>query len=348
MTKEIKCENLDDAVLIDVRSPKEYSEAHITNAINLPILTDEERAHVGYVYKNANPEEAKLLAVKYGSNKVSDIFQKFVSLYSNNKKIIFYCARGGMRSEVIASIIDSLGYKVYKLEGGFKAYRNFIVNSLPRVNEDVKYIVLHGKTGVGKTKLLNKLKHLNYDVLNLEEGANHRGSILGSVGLGKSNSQKYFETYIYENLKNRKNNLVFVEDESKRVGNAFIPDSVANSMKNGYHILIEMPMEERIRILKDEYLGFENVNEEIKECILQLDRRLGKNFIDKLSELLDKKNYDELAQILNEKYYDPLYEKSIKQYEFDLILHVNSIEKALSDIIEFFNKIKEIKPGYIK
>lgn len=342
MTKEIKYEEIsDEAILIDVRSPKEYEEAHITNAINLPLLTDEEREEVGYAYKNVSVEKAKILAVKYGSNKLLEIFQKLISLYSRNKKMVFYCARGGMRSEVITSTINSLGYRAYKLEGGFKAYRNFIINAIPKANENIKYIVLHGKTGVGKTILLNSLESKNYDVLDLEKGANHRGSILGSVGLGKSSSQKHFETFIYDKLKNRKSDFMFIESESKRVGNAFVPDSVMNSMRKGYHILIEIPMEERIKILKDEYLGYKNVDNEIKECILRLDRHVGKKFLNSLSELLDEKKYDEVVEQLNEKYYDPLYEKSIRQYDYDLILNVNSVEEALDKIIEFFNGIEK-------
>ncbi len=340
MTNEIKYEEiLNNYILIDVRSPKEYLEAHISNAINFPILTDEEREHVGDVYKNESSEKAKQLAVKYGSKKLFNFFNEFISLCGKDKNIVLYCARGGMRSGVLTSIIDSLGYRVFKLEGGYKAYRNFIVNSIPKVNEDVKYIVLHGKTGVGKTLMLNKLKKRECDVLDFEKGANHRGSALGSIGLGKCNSQKHFETFIYENLRLRKSNFVFVESESKRVGNSFIPDSIEKSMKNGYHILIELPMEERIKILKEEYLGFYDVNNEIKESILNLENHLGKKLIVNLLKLLDEKNYEKLIEILNLQYYDPLYEKSIKQYEYSLKICASSVEEAMIYVIEFYNKI---------
>ncbi|MCL2323253.1 MAG: tRNA 2-selenouridine(34) synthase MnmH [Oscillospiraceae bacterium] len=333
MFKEKICEDLSDSdILIDVRSPKEYNEAHITGAINLPILTDEEREEVGTIYTK-NTEEAKLLAVKYGSNKIFDLFKSFVSLYEKDKNIILYCARGGMRSSCLASMIDSLGYRVFKLKGGFKAYRNFIIASIPKVNENIKYVMLHGKTGVGKTILLKRLKESGFDTLDFEEAANHRGSALGSIGLGKCNSQKYFESYIYESLKNRMSNLVFVEAESKRVGNSFIPDSVENSMEEGFHILIELPMMERIKILKEEYLNFENVDEEIKESIIKSSKNLGIKLTTRLLDLLSTKNYDEFIELINIKYYDPLYEKSIKKYDYDLKIY--SIDNAIDQIINF-------------
>ncbi len=338
MTKGITCEELiEDDILIDVRTKKEFLEAHITNAINIPILDDKEREEVGCVYKNESKEKAKLLGIQYATRRLENFLKEFFNVYDRHKKNIFYCARGGMRSGSVVSLLDSLEFKVYKLQGGYKSYRNFIINKIPKMNEGIQYIMLHGRTGVGKTIILNKLRELNFNVLDFERGANHRGSALGSVGLGESASQKSFETFIYESLKNKTGDYIFVEAESKRVGNAYIPDCIFNSMKNGYHILIHMPMEERVKILQDEYLKFESSHEEIKNSILKLDKQIGNKLVNLSIELLNNKKYDDLIILLNEKYYDPLYDKSIKMYKYDLIIQGQSLDDIVLNIVKFYN-----------
>ena len=146
----------ENAILIDVRTPKEFLLEKIPNSVNIPVLLDEERVAVGTTYVQRSKESAKKMGIEFISKRLPEIFEQVQELSKKYSKLVFMCARGGMRSSSITSLFGSLGYKVAKLEGGYKAYRDFILNNLPIENEKFKYIVIHGRTGVGKTKILNK------------------------------------------------------------------------------------------------------------------------------------------------------------------------------------------------
>ena len=154
-----------NAILIDVRTPKEFELERIPNSVNIPVLLDEERVIVGTTYVQTSKEKAKKLGVEFISKRLPEIFEKIEELSKQYSKLVFMCARGGMRSSSISSLFESLGYKVAKLEGGYKAYREFVIKEIPEVNKNFKYIIVHGRTGVGKTKVLNKMIDLGVSVL---------------------------------------------------------------------------------------------------------------------------------------------------------------------------------------
>jgi tRNA 2-selenouridine synthase len=315
-------------ILIDVRSPGEFKEATIPGAVNLPLFDDEERKNIGTVYVNESTEKAKKLGVEAVSRKLPALYEELAALDKEYDKLILFCARGGMRSTSICSLLGTLGVSAYKLGGGYKGYRSFINEELPKVNEQVKYIVLRGKTGTGKTELLKCLKDKGMDVLDLEEAANHRGSLLGSVGLGKVRSQKQFESIIYEELKNRKTNYVFVEGESRKIGNIIIPEYIFNSMVNGIHVLIEADLDFRAKLILDEYLKTNNAVEDILKSLELLGKHISKENIERYRDLVNKGEYEEVAKELMVKYYDPMYMNGISKYEYDLKHEVRNIEAS--------------------
>jgi tRNA 2-selenouridine synthase len=332
MVESREIEKGKENIIIDVRSPKEYSEATIPGAISLPLFTDEEREVIGTVYVNESVDKAKRLGIEAVSKKLPRLYEEIVELDKSKKRLVFFCARGGMRSSSLCSLLNSLGIEAYKLSGGYKGYRKHINESLPDVNKGVKYIVLHGKTGVGKTEILTCLKKRGLDVLDLEEAANHRGSLLGNVGLGEGRSQKMFESLLYESLKNRKSDYVFVEAESKRIGNVIVPDYIHEAMRSGIHLLVEAELDFRAELLVKEYTGMENHKDDIMKSLEALSKYISEANINRYRELILNNEYHEAARDLMVKYYDPMYQHEIKKYDYALEILVENIEKSCIEI----------------
>lgn len=318
-------------VLIDVRSPREFTNATIPGAINIPLFDDEERKSIGTTYVQESVEKAKKMGIEAVSKKLPAIYEKISELQKQYKSLVFFCARGGMRSGSIVSLLTALGVKAYKLEGGYKGYRAYINKRLPEVMEDIKFIVIHGNTGMGKTKMLKMLSEKGYDILDLEGCANHRGSLLGSVGIGEQHSQKQFESLAYDSLKKRKSNLVFVEGESKRIGKVIIPDYIFSAMVEGKHIKVTGDIDFRAKNITEDYVQGNNL--ELIEALNKLRKYISDKNIDKYIDEVEASNYDWVIKELMVKYYDPMYENN--KYHCDLTLEVSSIEEACSKIIQW-------------
>lgn len=334
MLKVIEYEQIDkdlidkNYVLIDVRSPKEFKGSTIPGAVNIPIFDDKQRELIGTVYVNESVEKAKKLGVEAASKNLPYIYERVEELKKEFDSLIFFCARGGLRSTSVASLLSSLGVKVAKIRNGYKGYRGYINKALPEVVSGVKFVVIHGNTGMGKTKMLEELKSMGHDILDLEGCANHRGSLLGSVGLGNQNSQKQFESLVYDSLKNRKGNLVFVEGESKRIGRIMIPDHIYNPMREGIHIKVEGNIDFRVKNIMEDYIREDN--DELIEALNKLRRYINDNTISEYEEKIKKGNYATVISDLMIRYYDPMYEN--KKYNFKLSLQVEDIKKACIEI----------------
>jgi tRNA 2-selenouridine synthase len=338
MLRQIDYKDLkDNYILIDVRSPGEYLESTIPGAVNIPIFNDEERALIGYTYINESVEKAKKIGVEAVSKRLPSIYEELSKLDKEYKKLVVFCARGGMRSTSICSLLGSLGVNTYKLSGGYKGYRGYINEELPKANEGIKYVVLHGQTGVGKTELLKCLKDKGMDVLDLEEAANHRGSLLGNVGLGSPRSQKQFEALIYNTLKNRKTNYVFIEAESKRIGNIIVPNYIYRSLENGIHILVEADIDFRTRLIIKEYTKEINSVEDILDSLDALKKHISESNIERYKGLVLEGCYEEVVKELMVKYYDPLYANSIKKYEYDLTIKVANVEEECEFLVNWLD-----------
>jgi tRNA 2-selenouridine synthase len=308
--------NINKYALIDVRSPKEFFNATIPGAVNIPLFTDEQREIIGTVYVRESIEKAKKIGVEAASKNLPIIYEKINELDKLYKNLVFFCARGGMRSSSLVALLTPLGVNALKLENGYKGYRAYINEQLPTAVKGVEFVVIH-------------------DILDLEGCANHRGSLLGNVGLGLQNSQKQFESLIYNKLKNRKNNIIFVEGESKRIGKVIIPDCIFNVMKNGRHINLKANMDLRIKNILDDYV--QNNNLEIIESLNKLRKYISSKNIDKYIEEINNNNYEFIIEELMLKYYDPMYENN--KYDFCLTLEHKDIDETCDAIV---NAIEDI------
>ncbi|HCC06976.1 MAG TPA: tRNA 2-selenouridine(34) synthase MnmH [Clostridiales bacterium] len=336
--KDIFDNNDNEIVLIDVRSEKEYLDDHAINSINMPILTDKERHEVGYTYKNDSKEEAVRKGIGYATYKIIDYYDEIDRLCSEGKKVVFYCFRGGMRSNSIANTMDTLNKKVYILKGGYKEYRKYVMDFIQEIPNKYKFIMLHGLTGVGKTHLLEKLKEAGEEIIDLEYLARNKGSVFGKIGYDKPTTQKLFESELVYELSKLKGNNVYIESESRRIGNVNIPDKLFETMKIGRHFLIETSLENRIKIILDDYIPkdsakLEQFNDSLKVILNNLKKLLSTEKVNILSEYINTYNYKKFVEELLVDYYDPLYKNSIKKYEYNAIINYKKQDDAVSELM---------------
>ncbi len=334
-----------NALFIDVRSPAEYEDACIEGAINVPILDNEERAIVGTLYKQSSTDEAKQRGVEIVSKKLPEMFKRIIDIKKTYKRpLVFYCARGGYRSTAFASFLNGLGEKVFVLHDGYKGYRAFIRSEIDRYAKIKNFVVLHGNTGMGKTRILQALRKRGIDVLDFEEGANHRGSILGSVGLGKSVGLKSFESYIYHRLAEFDTDYIVVEAESKRIGKVFIPDSIHNKMGEGIHVNLSADYNFRAEILTEDYTSHKDFEKDMADGIQKLGKYIGKTRVEKYTKMLYDGEIRELAIELMKNYYDPLYEHKANTIDYELEYHIKTLDNAVDDIYNWYmDRFVEIK-----
>jgi len=329
MINTIDYEMLDgDYILVDLRSSKEFSECTIPGAVNIPIFDNEERKIIGTVYNHESVEKAKEIGVNYASKRLPMLYEEISKLKKNHDKVILFCERGGYRSSSLCALLCSIGTGVIKLRGGYKGYRSSVNSELPKLNAQVEYIVIHGYTGTGKTELLKMLEGRGQEILDLEKYANHRGSLLGDVGLGTRVSQKQFESLVHERLKSRKSNIVFIEGESSRIGNIVVPHYIMESMKAGRHILAEGSLEVRTQRIVEEYIGGSDFHTEILNSLEKLKRNISAKRIEEYSRSIEEGNYSYVARDLMLRYYDPMYENEQKRFEFELRVNTDNMEQA--------------------
>lgn len=322
MFTDIKYEDLRDKlssgdyILIDVRTPLEFEEETIPGAINIPIFSNEERAEVGTAYAQESVDKAKMLGIEAVSRRLPKMFYEILKISKEYPHMVFFCARGGFRSSSIVNLLRSLKIGALKLDGGYKAYRAYINENLPKIAESVELVVLYGNTGTGKTQVLDALRAQGADVLDLEACANHRGSTLGAVGLGEPHSQKMFESLVFEELASRKGNLVFAEGESKRIGKSVIPEYLFDKIKNGKHVRVTAPMEQRIKNIMSDYIY--ETDDELLEALDHLRKRVGNEIIDRYIAEVRNGHYPVVVEELMRDYYDPMYEHNPKNYVFEV------------------------------
>lgn len=341
MTKTVTNEALYDTIhqiIVDVRSPKEYAHNHITNAINIPLFSDEERESIGTAYKQESTITAKKMGLTYISSKLDRIGAEFIDLSQTYDRIIVYCQRGGMRSTSICDLMNALDIKVYQLKGGMKEHRHYILNTLETAIESKTFVTLHGHTGVGKTKILNQLVEKGLDVINYEALAQNAGSVFGNILFAETApSQKYFEEQIFDLIKRAQSPYIFIESESRRVGTVLIPDACMTALENGKHILIETDSTNRIKNLLDDY-GDQDDHDALIIAIQKLKKRIGNNKTNELINYVKDDNLIPIVTYLLKDYYDPLYQYSINQYNYHYKIKYQTIEEATNHVFSIYQK----------
>lgn len=334
--------NLPRTIFVDVRSENEFEEANIPESINIPILNNEERSEVGKIYRNESHEKAKILGLRYASYKLEEIYIKILELKKQYDNIVFYCWRGGMRSKSVCTVLKTLqSGNIYRLSGGYKSYRKFVFDYFEKHVDEFKFIVLHGLTGVGKTIIIDELEKDGISIMNLEKLAKNSGSVFGDILFeGKSPSQKQFESEVFNDLYYNDKKYVIVESESKRIGSINVPDQVIKAMEEGYHILIETNMKNRVYNIYNDYVKKDShINDKLIKCINHLNKRLGNKNIEVLIDKIHLGDYEYVIEFLIKDYYDPLYKYSIDRInKTDLIIKYDNINDATKAIEDFINE----------
>jgi tRNA 2-selenouridine synthase len=303
---------LDDFdTIIDARSESEYALDHIPGAINCPVLNDEERILVGTTYKQVGSFDAKRIGAPLVARNISRYIDTLFADKPRDWKPLVYCWRGGNRSGSMAHILAKVGWPVVQLDGGYKAFRG-AVNAALEDPPAMQYRVICGTTGSGKSRLLETLDSIGAQVLDLERLAAHRGSVLGHLPGEPQPSQKMFETRIWNKLRRfDPSKPVFVESESKKVGNLRVPEVVMERMRASPCISLMLTRSKRVRLLMEDYQHFCADPAALNSQLDHLVQLHGRAKIDAWHEMANTGRMPELVDELLVEHYDPAYLRSI-------------------------------------
>lgn len=343
---------------MDLRSPAEFARDHLPGALNVPLFDDAQRALVGTLYKKESPQSAldaglnfveqripRLLtallgrsvdqaewqsrfkdlssAIENGTNLLELEIVEPSPIPTNSLPLAIYCWRGGMRSRSVAALLQALGVPVLLLEGGYKSYRNWVLEGLAQI-ELPPLVVLRGPTGVGKTAILAELEKRQVNsTLCLESLADHRSSVLGAVGK-EPVSQPMFDSLLLLRLMELGAGPIFVEGESRKVGDVILPDCLWQAMERGSQVQLKAETATRVQNLMDDYLSSDNAIEAICAQLPFLEGRIGKKWVGELESWLREGRAAEVTEVLLERYYDPLYAHGDKSRSWCSSLKVES------------------------
>ena len=306
--------------VLDVRSPKEFMQGHIPGAENLPLFNDEERAIVGTIYKNSGREAAILKGLEFTGPKLAEFVKKLIRI-APKKEILLHCWRGGIRSEQMALLFDLAGFKIGVLIGGYKSYRKFIRNDLSRM---AQIIILGGLTGSGKTETLHALRDRGEQILDLEEIAHHKGSVFGAIGQEPQPTNEQFENNLYSQwVKFDFSKIIWVENESRMIGNITIPEPLFEQMTKAEIFVHEVPREQRILRLIEAYSQFEK--EELKTGIMKIAEKLGGTRTKQALIAVENNDFITAAGITLD-YYDKTYYFAISKRINNILFTLSSLE----------------------
>jgi tRNA 2-selenouridine synthase len=303
--------------VIDVRTPAEFQEDHIPGAVNCPVLYDEERARVGTLYKQVSSFEAKKVGAAFIARNIAHHIEEYFAAKPKHWRPLVYCWRGGKRSGSMAHILSEIGWKVARLEGGYKAYRKRVVEDLQRLPLQFPFRVVCGPTGSGKSRFLQALAKCGAQALDLEMLAAHRGSVLGNLPDAAQPAQKMFESMIWNALRHfDPAKPVYVEGESKKIGMLRVPDALIHRMwEAGTCVRLEVDAAQRVSLLKEEYHHFLEDPRALMEKVECLKGLHSQEQIERWRQMADAGQWDQFVLDMLQRHYDPAYDRSmIKHY----------------------------------
>jgi tRNA 2-selenouridine synthase len=304
--------------VIDARSEGEFAEDHLPGAINWPSLSNEERQLVGTEYKQISAFDAKKRGAALVAKNIARHLERDVIHKPRDWQPLVYCWRGGKRSGSLALILDQIGFNVTLVDGGYKAFRAALVGDLPQLAAQFDYRVVCGTTGSGKTRLLQALAAQGAQVLDLEALANHRSSVLGLIPGKPQPTQKAYDSLIWAALKSFDSSRpVYIESESKKVGNVAIPEGLISAMRAAPCLQIELPEDDRVALLLEDYDFFVQDIEFFCDRLGALTQARGKELV---ANWQARSRSSDVASVVREllvKHYDPVYIQSMKR-NFDL------------------------------
>ena len=323
--------------IVDVRSPAEYAEDHLPGAINCPVLDDAERIRVGTLYKQSPFEARKIGAALVAHNISRHLEQRWPGKPKSWHPLI-YCWRGGQRSGAMTHILRQIGFAAEQLEGGYKSYRRHVLQQLQVVPEKFSLRVLCGLTGSGKSLLLAALQQAGAQVLDLEQIARHRGSVLGNMPNEAQPSQKGFDSQVLARLQSfDPARPVYVESESKKIGLLQVPDALIEAMWASPCLRLECALPVRVALLREEYAHFLHDPALLRQQLDRLQGMYSNELLARWHALCAAQAWDEFIAELLERHYDPAYNKSIRghypNYDQAYRLSLNSPDKDAFDAL---------------
>ncbi|MBT6491749.1 MAG: tRNA 2-selenouridine(34) synthase MnmH [Deltaproteobacteria bacterium] len=299
--------------VIDARTPSEFAQDHIPGAINLPVLSDDERVQVGTTYKR-DAFRARKIGAALISRNIADMLEGPLKAMDGSFYPLIYCWRGGQRSQSLALILSQIGFRVSVVEGGYKSYRQKVVSSLDSLPEQFELRLLSGLTGTCKTKILLMMKERGFQVLDLEGLANHRGSLLGVSPETIQPSQKGFESHLATELQSfNPAKPIWLESESNQIGAIHIPSELWRKMRSANVVEVTAPIEARVEYLLEAYDYFCQKPDFLKERIGWLKRIRGTEKIKYWFELIDSQQWTAFVADMLETHYDPTYSRSMER-----------------------------------
>jgi tRNA 2-selenouridine synthase len=316
MSKIEPIENIDieslsrfDAI-IDVRSPAEFAEDHIPGAVNLPVLSDAERAEVGTIYKQVSTFKARRVGAALVSRNVARHLDSYFADKAPASQFLIYCWRGGMRSGSMATIVSEVGWRTSVLKGGYKTWRRKVVHELRDDLPPFRVILLDGQTGSAKSEIINCAADLGVQTLDLEALASHRGSVFGALRDKPQPGQKHFESLIWDQLSRLDHTKpILIEAESNHIGRCEIPSRLWRSMQIASHIVIDASVPQRAQFLVRAYHDIIGDAPAVLSAIDRLASFHSKAKLEEWRNMAQTEDFIDLAQELMRNHYDPLYSR---------------------------------------
>ena len=299
--------------IIDVRSPAEFALDHLPGAVNCPVLDDQQRALVGTMHKTDSAFAAKRHGAALVARNIALHLERELADKPRQWRPLVYCWRGGQRSGAMVHVLSAIGWPARQLEGGYRAFRRHVVADLEALPRRFRLRIVCGPTGSGKSRLLRHLANCGAQVLDLEELAHHRGSVLGALPMPQP-SQKAFETQLWWAMRALDpRRPVFAESESRKVGQLRLPDALIEHMRASDCVQLQLPVDARVRLLRDEYAHFEADGAALMrqlDCLVALH---GRARVEGWKRLAAEHRWDEMVRRLLDEHYDPAYQRSINR-----------------------------------
>ena len=311
ITRTTDWHDQDYSMIIDVRSESEFAEDHIPGAISMPVLNDEERAEIGTLYKQVSPFEAKRRGAAIVARNIAQHIDTKLADAPKDFAPLVYCWRGGQRSGAMARILSEIGWKVTLVEGGYKTYRKQVLDGLDDVPPKLELIVLRGRTGTAKTRILRAAAGMGAQVIDLEGLAAHRGSLLGpEPGLAQP-AQRQFESRLFDTMRRfDPRRPVFIEAESNKVGERHIPPALWQRMRGAKSLQITAPVEARVEYLVEDYQHVIAEPGRLEPLLGWVTSRIGHEAVEVWRDHMDRGDWSGFVSCVLKDHYDPAYDRS--------------------------------------
>jgi tRNA 2-selenouridine synthase len=300
------------SAVIDARSEDEYALDHLPGAINWPTLNNGQRIEVGTLYKQVNPFEARKLGAAMAARNIASHIERELMQAPRHWEPLIYCWRGGQRSGSLSLVLSNIGFKVNLIEGGYKAFRAAMLQDIARLAAHLRFRVVCGPTGSGKTRLLTALNTQGAQVMDLEALARHRSSVLGGIPGQPQPSQKHFDTLVWDSLRRfDPKRVIYVESESKKVGNVSIPTELVQAMRTSACVNLQLQDASRVALLLEDYRFMTEDVDHFCDRLAVLTPLKGGQVVQQWQALARSGNFQQVVMELLVDHYDPAYFESM-------------------------------------